>query len=247
MVLAAPAALVQAVRVGGRVACVSLLRMLEVFVFRTDRVHVHVLRGSSRLRSPIDRTRRLEDRRSRAVRLHWLPLARPGEATTTRVHVVDALAQAVLCQLPRHAIASIDSALNKGLITRDDLSDVFRALPARFAALRPLVDGRAQSGPESLMRLMLLSLGCHVDLQVRFPGVGYVDLVVDGWLVVECDSKEFHSSWKQQVKDRRRDAALAALGYATLRVTAEDILYNPERVLAAAKGLVFAHRARSGC
>lgn len=245
MTPAAPAETVQAVRVGGRLACLSLLRMLEVFVFQGDRVHVHVVRGASRLRSPLDRTRRLEGRGSRTVRLHWLSLVRPREATTTCVDVVDALAQAVLCQLPRHAIASIDSALNKGLITRADLSDVFRALPARFEALRPLVDGRAQSGPESLMRLMLLSLGCRVDLQVWFESVGYVDLVVDGWLVVECDSKEFHSSWKQQVKDRRRDAVLAALGYATLRVTAEDILYHPERVLAAARGLVFAHRARS--
>ncbi|MGA7147470.1 MAG: hypothetical protein WBX17_03145 [Microbacterium sp.] len=152
--------------------------------------------------------------------------------------VVDALVQAVRCQTPRHAIASLDSALNKRLIDLDDLADVFVALPARFRTLRPLVDGRAQSGPETLVRLMLLSLGCHVELQVRFDGVGFVDIVVDGWLVVECDSKEFHSSWEQQLKDRRRDLALAAAGYPTIRLTAQDILYHPESVQAALKALV---------
>lgn len=234
----APSDIVQAVRVGGRLACLSLLSMLGVFVFRCDRVHLHVLRGASRLRSPKDRTERLPRRDERTVRLHWLPLTRPGAATSSRVDIIDALAQSVLCQLPRHAVATLDSAVNKGLVTLRQLEEVFAALPARFAALMPLVDGKAESGPETLVRLMLLSLGCTVDLQVTFDGIGRVDMVVNGWLVVECDSKAFHSDWKAQLKDRRRDAALAALGLATLRLTAEDIMYDPESVLAALKGLV---------
>ena len=54
--------------------------------------------------------------------------------------------------------------------------------------------------------------------------------------MVECDSKEFHESWEQQVKDRNRDLALAALGYATLRLTAAQIMYRPDEVLAALAG-----------
>ena len=61
---------------------------------------------------------------------------------------------------------------------------------------------------------------------------------VDGWLVVECDSKEFHEGWEQQVKDRNRDLALAARGYVTLRLTAAQIMYRAEEVLAAVKGLL---------
>ncbi|WP_240642072.1 type IV toxin-antitoxin system AbiEi family antitoxin domain-containing protein [Microbacterium sulfonylureivorans] len=234
----APADIVQAVRVGGRLACLSLLKMLGVFVFGCDRVHLHVLRGASRLRSPTDRSERLPNRRDRTVRLHWLPLIRPAAVTSSCVGVIDALAQAVLCQLPRHAVATLDSALNKGLIVRGQLGEVFAALPARFGALIPLVDGRAESGPETLVRLMLLALGCSVELQVAVDGVGRVDMIVNGWLVVECDSRAFHSGWREQLRDRRRDAALAALGYPTLRLTAEDIMYEPESVLAALKGLV---------
>lgn len=231
-----------AVRIGGRLACLSLLQLLGVFVCENARLHSHIVRGSSRLRSTDPDVGRLEPRAVRGPVLHWLPLTRSDRASTSCVDILDALIQAVLCQVPRHAVASIDSALNKGLIRLRDLDDLFDSLPRRFRVLRPLIDGRAQSGPETLVRLMARSLGCRVDLQVRFDGVGFVDLVIDGWLVVECDSKEFHESWEQQAKDRKRDAALAALGYATLRLTAADIMYRPEVVHAALRGLVGAHR-----
>jgi len=233
-----------AVRIGGRLTCLSLLQMLGVFVFANETLHVHITRGMSRLRAGADARRRLQPRYERTQRLHWLPLVRADDSTGSCVGVVDALTHAVLCQPARHAIATIDSALNKGLIHLADLADVFSALPPRFAVLRSLVDGRAQSGPETLVRLMARSLGCRVDLQVKFEGVGYVDLVLDGWLVVECDSKEFHESWEQQAKDRNRDLALAARGYVTLRLTAVQIMYRPDEVLAALRGLLQAH---GGC
>ncbi len=100
------------------------------------------------------------------------------------------------------------------------------------------MDGRAESGSETLVRLMLRALGRRAELQVVIRGVGRVDLVVDGWLVIECDSKAFHSSWDQQREDRRRDQALAALGYVVYRPIAEDILYHPDVVVAALKGLL---------
>jgi very-short-patch-repair endonuclease len=235
-----------AVRIGGRLTCLSLLQLLGVFVWENARLHTHIMRGSSRLRSTDPDVGTLEPRAVRAQVLHWLPLARPERAGSSCVDILDALVHAVLCQAPRHAVASIDSALNKGLIDRRDLEDLFASLPRRFRALRPLVDGRAQSGPETLVRLMARSLGCRVDLQVAFDGIGFVDLVIDGWLVVECDSKEFHASWEQQAKDRKRDMALAALGYATMRLTAADIMYRPESVLVALRGLVATHRACVG-
>lgn len=240
----APPMLREAVRVGGRLACLSLLQLLGVFVLANAVPHVHLTRGSSRLRSPEDRARRLEPPDLRRARLHWHPLLHAEEANRACVGVVDALIQAVRCQPARHAVASLDSALNKGVIALADLAEIFGALPARFGVLRDLVDGRAQSGPETLVRLMARSLGCRVELQVRFDGVGYVDLLLDGWLVVECDGKEFHESWAQQVTDRRRDLRLAALGYVCVRFTAAQILYHPEEVVAALRGLLAAH---AGC
>ena len=90
------------------------------------------------------------------------------------------------------------------------------------------------------MRLMLRAKGAHIDVQVKLRGVGRVDFVVDGWLIIECDSKAHHEGWKEQRRDRRRDLAAAALGYTTIRPIAEDILYRPDEI-SAEIGRVLAH------
>lgn len=225
----------RAVRVGGRLTCLSLLKHLGVFVLENRRLHVHVHPNASRLRAPFERRRRLGaiDK----VQLHWTRLVETPSSTCT-VHIVDALAHAVRCQPIRAAVATLDSALHKGLLAPEQLHDVFHALPPRFHAMLPFVDGRAESGPETIVRMMARQLGCDVVPQVTFLGIGRVDLLVDGWLVVECDSKEFHAEWEQQVEDRERDLALAARGYATLRLTAAMIMYRPDEVFEALRGLV---------
>jgi len=233
---------IKAVRVGGRLTCLSLLAMLGVFVLENRRLHVHVGPRNGRLRDPGDKRKRLVSRGAQSTVLHWSRLIEPVGARCA-VAIVDAAAHAVRCQAPRAAVATLDSLLNKGLITQMQLHEMFTSLPARFTALENLVDGRAESGPETLVRLMARMLGCDIRLQVSFDGIGRVDLLLDGWLVVECDSKEFHSDWAAQVRDRERDLALAALGYVTIRLTAAAIMYRPDDVFAALRGLVSSRRA----
>lgn len=231
-----PAELIEAVRVGGLLTCVSLLSLLEVFVFDGSLLHVHMSRGASRMRSRESRWRPLPaGMAARRAILHWHPLI--ADATDGAVNVIDALVHAVRCQQPRHAVATLDSALNRGVICKEDLEEVFASLPRRYQGLRGLIDGRAESGTETLVRLMAKMIGFAVDLQVHFDGVGDVDLVLDGWLVVECDSRGFHSDWKQRLKDYERDKRLAQRGFCVLRLTAADILYRPESVVAALRGL----------
>ncbi len=237
---ATPDVIVRAARVGGRLTCLSLLALMKVFVLHHDKIHIHMARNASRMRSPHSRKVRLESRRERGVRLHWLPLVDGPPADSTCVSIVDALVHAAICQAPRAAVATLDSAMHLGLLTEAGLAQVFRALPDKYRFLQALVDGRAESGPETFVRLMLRGLGCEFELQVEFDGIGRVDLLVDGWLVMECDSREFHNSWQQQVADRNRDLALAARGYVTLRLTAAQIMYRPDEVLAAIKGLLAA-------
>ncbi len=233
----------RAVRVGGRLTCLSLLALLDVFVLENNRLHVHVDPTSGRLRfrrGGAKPDHPLATRRDR-VRLHWMRQIRDAGASCTS-HVLDALAHAVGCQAPRAAIATIDSALYRGVILQSDLAELFAALPARYRALQPWIDGRAESGPESIVRVMARMLGCDIRLQVEFDGIGRVDLVLDGWLVVECDSRQFHSDWAAQERDRERDAALAALGYCTLRLTAAMIMYRPDEAFAALRGLIASRR-----
>ena len=208
---------VEAVRCRGRIDCVTLLRRLSVFVVDDRRLHMQIDPHSTRVAEPDASTVR-----------HWRSTGSADDATVTSV--VEALVQAVRCQPPRVAIATLDSAWNVGLLDEESLSEVFEALPLPHRRLRNLLDPRAESGIETLVRLILRSLGCHVELQAAIPDVGFVDLLVDGWLIVECDSRAYHGSWDDHRTDRRRDAAAVAQGFTTVRLLAEDVLHRPEWV-----------------
>lgn len=217
-----------AARLQGRVTCVSALALLGVFVLEVDGVHVHVPRTASRLPPPDGTIRRVHRRR----------LLRSPHPDALLVEPIDAVAEAVRCQPPRAGVATIDSALNRGVIRVDELDELFAALPVRYRPLRRLVDGRAEAGAESLVRLIARSLGCRIELQVNIDGVGRVDLLLDGWLILECDSRAFHSEWSVQRNDRRRDLEAARRGYVTFRVIAEDVFLRPDAVREALAALV---------
>ncbi len=231
----------RAVRVGGRLSCVSLLAAAGAYVFEHDAVHVHLAHSMSRLRSPSDARRRFGPRDRDSTVLHWWPLAFEP-ASLGAVALEDALGHAVRCQPVVHAVATVDSVLHLGILAPVEVADVFAALPARFGVILRLSDASAESGTESLMRLILRRLGLRYETQVRVPGVGRVDFVVDGWLIIECDSRAHHEGWVKQKRDRRRDLAAATLGMTTLRPLAEDLLFHPEGVVAAVRGLHAARR-----
>ncbi len=229
-------ALVGAVRIGGRLDCVSLMRELGVFVLHDDcKLHVQIPRTRKALRSPASRRIRL-NHRVHSVVTHWRD--DDTERDSTVAAIPRALAQAVRCQRPRPALATLDSALNRGVIGEADLTDVFEQLPTVLQHLRRLIDGRAESGPETFARLIAKTLGVDVALQVIIPGVGRVDLLIDGWIVVECDSRQFHGGWEMQERDRLRDLLLADRGFASLRPTASQIFTEPQLLRNALRGLL---------
>jgi very-short-patch-repair endonuclease len=231
-------AVVAAVRVGGRLTCVSLLRACNVFVTEDSRLHIHMPVSMSRSRSPHNSRVPLGPTNRSGVVLHW---SRPfDEYASARgsVSLLDALAQAIECQEPWHALASIDSALHQHLIASWQLDDVFARLPARLAYLRELVDSRAEAGQETVLRMLVRELGLDYEIQVTVPAVGRVDILVEGRLVLEADSRLAHHAWEQHVEDRRRDLALASQGLMSLRPTYEHTMRNPALVKAAISGLL---------
>lgn len=220
--------LLEASRLGGRLDCVSLLAALGVFVRERHPLHLQFTPATTRLPT-----------RPSQVVAHWRDTA--CERTALSTDLVSALIQACRCQPPRDAVATLDSAWHLGLVSESDVAEIFRRLPHRFHVLRGLLDPRCESGAETLMRLTFRALGCRVDVQVELAGVGRVDLIVDGWLIVECDSKAYHEDWRSQMRDRRRDIAAAGLGYTTIRPVAEDIYYRADELLAAIKAILDAH------
>lgn len=216
----------EAVRIGGRLGCVTLLHMIGVFVLEKPNLHVQV--------SP--RLSRSRHRRSAAATMHWRSCREVG--TAHAVSVWDAVRESIRCQQPRAAIATIDSVLHHRLLTHQQIVAIFRSLPSRYHALLPLVDASAESGPETFIRLLLRTLGLPFETQVTLRDVGRVDFIVDGWLIIECDSREFHEGWDKQVQDRARDLAAAQLGYVTIRPIAADIFEHPDQVQAAIRQVV---------
>lgn len=216
-----------ACRVGGRLACTSELARLGVFVMESSSLHVHLKANAARLGTV-----------ARPIRRHWrLPHREPAQQSTS-VDVFDAVLQSLRCQPIRESIATLDSVLNLGLLRLDEVDEIFELLPRRFRRMRPMIEPRCESGSETYVRLMLRALGVPFEVQVEIAGVGRVDFLVAGWLIVECDSKAHHSDWDAQRTDRRRDQAAAALGFSTYRPIAEDIFWHAEDVRDALAGLL---------
>ncbi len=227
----APVCLAEAARLGGRLDCLSLLREAGVFVATSPALHIQLTNGASRLPA-----------RPPRVVAHWRGTT--ADPSSPLAPWVEALAQACRCQDPRSAIATLDSAWHQGLVDEAGMREVFARLPLRYRSLAGLVDPRSESGVESLMRLILRTLGCDVRIQQRIHGVGRVDFVVDGWLIIECDSEAHHAGWDAQRRDRRRDMAAASLGYMTVRPIAEDILHHRDRLTATLR-MIIAHGPRT--
>jgi len=59
--------------------------------------------------------------------------------------------------------------------------------------------------------------------QVHLPGIGFIDLLVEGLVPLEIDSEAHHSSHGLRQRDRSRSLLSAALGSPTLRIGPEHL------------------------
>lgn len=235
-------ALLQAVRIGGRLGCVSALRRHGIWVPPPAFPHVSVDPKASRLRSPRDRRVALEQQNRDGCEVHWTAVADTTDASVHTVGIINALAQAIRCQPAEVAVAALDSALYQRLVTAKQVAAIFASLPRRFAPLEALVEPRCMSGIESIIRLELVSLGIPFEVQVRFDRVGFVDFLVAGCVVVEVDGREYHEGEVPTARDYTRDAYLAAREYIVVRLNYRQVMFERELAIAAILGALRAHR-----
>jgi very-short-patch-repair endonuclease len=136
-------------------------------------------------------------------------VAVPGDGPV--VPVLHALVAVLRCLETVEAVVVVDSALRRGVVRR-------RSLDARLRGPGSVI--------ETIARLALRQAGLPVDCQVLVPGIGRVDLVIDGWLVVELDGFAYHSDRDRYRTDRRRTNGLVARGYRVLRFSYEDVMFR---------------------
>jgi very-short-patch-repair endonuclease len=225
---------VAAARVGGRLAGASAAALHGLWVPVERRLVVEVGR-SAELRDPFARDQPL-DRSDPAVRVLWSRLAPPRRIGLSPV---DAIAAQVLRSEPLPvAVAILDSMLRRTPMTPVDLEFAVAHLPLSRRRLLRRVDGRAESGSESVARCVLEDAGFHVDIQVRVPftDLDRIDLVVEGRIAVECDSRH-HDDAASRARDAARDLALTALGFVVLRPRWRTIMFDPDALVAAVSTL----------
>jgi very-short-patch-repair endonuclease len=98
-------------------------------------------------------------------------------------------------------------------------------------ALRQL-DLRAESIVEVDAQHLFNANGIGFDTQVQLPGIGRVDFLIEGFLIVEVDGYAFHSNREAMRRDLGRNNASTVNGFAVLRYMPEHIWFEPERVIA---------------
>lgn len=140
--------------------------------------------------------------------------------------------------------AALESALRKRKIDPATLARIRNRLPNAGRWLVDLARWDADSGLESLLRLRLHLLGIRLDCQVTIAGVGRVDFVIDGAVILEADGIENHDGPSERHRDLVRDAAASRLGYETLRFDYALIVHGWATVEAAILAALSRARAR---
>jgi very-short-patch-repair endonuclease len=156
-----------------------------------------------------------------------------GHPTLPLAAVEDVVLHALTCLAPPASAAIATSAIRlhgvplellKAQLTADRSGRVRQALH--------VLDLRAESIVEVDAQHLFRANGIDYDAQVYLRGIGRVDFLLEGFLIVEVDGFAFHSSRGDLRRDLERNNASAVLGFASLRYMPEQIWFEPERVLA---------------
>ncbi len=199
---------------GGAMSCVSAARHHRLWVLHPpEGIHVSCPRGNPAPGVVIHR--------AAARKYPYLPVT----------NLVQTLLDAVHCLPEPDALVLLQSAIGQGSTTAAFLRTKLTGnRNGRVRNLLSYTTPRADSVPEILARRILMDSGYRFESYVWIPGIGEVDFLVEGILILEVDG-EHHREKRQFKKDRRRDNRAAVDGYRVLRFVYEDIVYKPQEVV----------------
>jgi very-short-patch-repair endonuclease len=143
----------------------------------------------------------------------------------------DVLIHALRCLPLRESLIMVECAVGRGDMTLDFLRQRLPGPRGRAREVLDWVDRGAESMLETLARTCFRQAGIRVETQVCIDGVGYVDLLLEGRLIVELDGRQ-HGEWAQVKKDQRRNNRSAVRGYSVLRYYYADVAHNPAAMVA---------------
>jgi very-short-patch-repair endonuclease len=209
--------------------------------FRPGRVVVTIRHGAGRQRA--------------GVTVHQLDDLTPGQVTMVDGIPVTTIARTVIdlaavCRRSRVAHV-VDELLADGCVTVEELcrcfDDVARPGKPGVTTLRTLLTAHSPGAVPSkskLERLLLRVLRngglprprLQYPFPGRLPGPGRVDAAYpEAKLVIEADSRRWHTRRKDFAVDRRRDNEATLAGWRTLRFTWSDLTNDPDSVVQAVR------------
>ena len=199
---------------GGLLSCQAAMRYYGLPVTQgTEQVHLVVAAG--RRFSAVEREVLHADRH----RTRSSPASYPVQP------LPEALARFLRCHVQDDSpLIALDAALHDERVTAEQVRDLLRG-PGSARALARLdrASDRSRSPLETLARMDLEAAGLSFEDGVEIEGVGEVDLVIEGWVVVELDGYTYHCDEYQFGLDRWRDRRLVARGFLPLRFTRKDV------------------------
>ena len=164
-------------------------------------------------------------RRFDDVCIHREQIISDEERRTHVASIGTVLERVLVCMPLKVSLPMLDAARNHGLYDISTLSIPLTGsrLPRLREALS-LSSERARSILETVARLQLVDMGLTPQIGVWIEGVGEVDMIILGFIVIEVDGWAFHSSKEQREKDLKRDRELLRRGYVVLRFTYDDVM-----------------------
>lgn len=227
----APNVAVLAMRMGGRLGCVSALGLHGAWYPPDSGTHV-VFPSSASGRRSAGRDQ------GESITRHWHDRTdRTGSAFA--VAPIDlALAEALRCQPDHYLIAILDSILHKRLMSRNRLVAIVHRGPERVHHLIDHLDARSESGTESITHYRLLMSGLATRIQVTLRAKDRLDLELDDWLAIEIDGREHHAQRAAFTKDRKRVVRIMREGRLVLQFSYATVIYEWDFVIETIRAVI---------
>ncbi|WP_349899833.1 endonuclease domain-containing protein [Parafrigoribacterium soli] len=151
----------------------------------------------------------------------------PSAAAAWRVSVAEAIVQFARHEPHEQIAAVLESAVHKKRLSRSAVALLLTHLPRHQRRAMARLNFLGESGMETIVRFRLEQLGLRLQQQVQI-GEHRVDIVIDGWLIVELDGDE----WHDPVKDRIRTNRLIRAGYRVLRFGYAEVFGSWDETIA---------------
>lgn len=153
------------------------------------------------------------------VHVHWAKPLIPRHPDVLLDPIENVLALVADCEPHEHALATWESALNKGLVAREALE----RMPLKRVARDLLAEAIpfADSGLETYLRTRLAWLGLPLRFQTWIAG-HRIDLLIGDRLILQIDGATHTGA--QRNEDIRHDAELRLMGYHVIRVGYRQVM-----------------------